>query len=233
MTDLPASCRHVIDPDTLDALHEILADPSTPFGVAPGAPYDRQLTALREAHDYISSRRVAAAAIASPQAARAVLDGLGEADPQLARTLRRHVVLAPILAELPAGRERDAVLGDIDRGDLVTWTVQVNSWTWHEGAGPSGERPIARADAELIVDHFPGLYDAILLWEPTTAAVIAVPTHRAGVSWVAAEANSIDRWVVRLDRTTFHTHELIRIGSDQRALLDRLTGSTSPAPAEP
>lgn len=185
--------------DTVDALREILLDPSVPVGDT-----SRRIAALREAHDYLVSRRVAAD-----------IDNLAahlaEVDQALVDTLRWHSRLVPVLGALPPSRARNAVLGDVHRGDLLTWADTVRSWVWRDGTPPN---PLGRVDAEFEVDEFPGLYDAILLWDSAVSAIVVLPTHRERVSW----EQTADRWTVRLDGATLHADELIPLDTDPRKL---------------
>ncbi|MGH3640355.1 MAG: hypothetical protein ACRDUX_15160 [Mycobacterium sp.] len=204
----------VVDEEAAGALREILTDPALPVAalVSDLPTVDGvHIAALREALDYVTSRRIAAGVTESVDAASALDAGLSRVDPALAATLRWHGVLGPVLAALPPTRSRNAVLGDVHRGDLLTWAPTVRSWTWVSGSAPGAEAPIGRAEAEIEVDDFPGLYDAILVWEPTVAAVVVVPTHRDRVSWEPAAAAG--RWVVRLAKATVHADELIALDS--------------------
>jgi hypothetical protein len=128
--------------------------------------------------------------------------------------LRWHTVLAPYLASLDPSRSRNALLGDVHRGELLSWASVVHRWTWASGAAPDSAALIGRADGELETDDFPGLYDTILVWAPASSALIVVPTHRAGISW--RPATDARRWVVELSGTTFHADEVIPLDGDPR-----------------
>ncbi|WP_432842447.1 hypothetical protein [Dactylosporangium sp. CA-092794] len=188
-------------------LRDMLADPALPVGAT-----DRRLAALHEAHDHIVSRRLAAGAAASLEAAAGLVARLAAIDPALAATLRWHATLAPVLAALPASRARNAVLGDVRRGDLLTWATSVRSWTWQDGWPPADSAPIGAADGELTLDESPALYDAVLAWDPASGVLVVVPPQRNGVSWEPAGAG----WTVRLTRVTFHADEVIRVATDPR-----------------
>lgn len=225
MAALPgASGPPGLDASAAGAIREILAVP--PFGTKPADPGSGHLAALREALDYVGSRRLAA------DEARPFdnLEALAQVDPGLASALNWHAALTTLLAGLPPGRARNAALGDIRRGGLVTWAASVSSWRWEDDRFPTASEPIRRADAELHVDEFPGLYDAILSWEPTARALIAVPTHRAGLTWSASTARpEAERgWTVRLIGAVFHLHELIPLDQNPSEFL---TGRLRNSPA--
>jgi hypothetical protein len=219
LRDVPSG----LDDDATAALREILTDPALPvasiFSAHPGttAEAGKRIAALREAHDYLTSRKLAAVAAQSADAAATLVTELGQVDATLAATLRWHAVLAPTIASLPASRARNAVLGDLSRGELLTWAPSVRSWVWTQKADPIG-----KVDAAFEVDEFPGLYDAVLVWEPS-AGVVVVPTHRERVSWEPAEPRAPGgSWVVRLAHATVHADEVIPldipIGTDLRDL---------------
>lgn len=181
--------------DAADAIREILADPALPVtalldGISghPGVDAER-IIALREAHDYLVSRRLAR----SP----ALLEEVRGIDPALASTLRWHITLVSYLSGLPPSRPRNAVLGDVHRGDLLTWADAVVTWQWNADA--------SRADGLLEVAEFPGLYDSILLWDNQSRSVFVLPTHRDGISWTPGDSG----WLVRVDNAYLHGDELI------------------------
>ncbi len=209
MTDSPANAVASWDADTVETLREILADPALPVRAALEEPGGARLAALREAHDFISSRRLAIGATESTEATDGLAADLALVSPELAATLAWHRTLAPWLKGLPPSRARNAALGDIGRGYLVTWATSVRSWTWQD-APPTSTTPLARVDAEFGVDEYPGLYDAVLAWEPSAGAVVVIPAHREGLQWEANDDDSAAPWIVRLSRATFHTDELIR-----------------------
>lgn len=207
------------DNEARTLLREILADPALPVGTLladtaghPGVD-GRRLTALREAHDHIISRRLAGAAHTA-SAATSLRTELELVDPALATTLYWHTVLIPGLAALPPSRARNAVLGDVARGELLTWAVDVPRWTWQSGTAPTAQAPSGRVDGHLVVDDFPGLYDAIMLWHSVSRSIIVIPTHRSGLTWepqVADPVTRAGRWSVRLDRVSVHADELIAL----------------------
>lgn len=206
-----------LDDDAASALRDILADPALPVASSlsnyPGVD-GRRIAALREAHDYLTSRRIAAVALQSNDAAATLTANLRQIDPALAKSVGWHAVIVPVLSALPSSRVRNAVIGDVARGDLLTWAPTVRSWDWAAGAAPGVDHPIGKVDAVLEVDDYPGLYDAIALWQPGTGVVV-VPTHRERVSWEPIGPHSADtRWLVRLARATVHADEVIPLESD-------------------
>lgn len=208
----------VLDDDATEALRDILADPSSPVATTltahPGVDGTR-IAALREAHDYLIGRRLAAAAADD---GAALIDNLADVDPALAATLRWHSVVVPLLVSLPGSRARNAVLGDVYRGELLTWASSVRSWSWRTGNPPDQANPVGKVDAEIEVDHHPGLYDAILLWECQSRVLVVVPTHRERQRWEPVEyAGDRIRWTVTLDRVSVHADELIPLDTDPRA----------------
>ncbi|WP_261553625.1 hypothetical protein [Frankia tisae] len=226
MADLPVS-PPTLDEQAAQALRGILDDPALPVGSTAAGPDGPRIAALREAHDFVSSQKLAVTAAWSPEAAGALVDSLARIDPTLAATLRWHATLAPFLSALPASRPRNALLGNIRRGELFTWATAVGAWTWRDGSAPDAERPLGRADGEIESDEFPGLYDTVLLWEPSASALVALPTHRARLSWEPVEPPTADagrRWKITLTRVTIHADELVRLETDPR---------TSPAWREP
>jgi hypothetical protein len=215
MTDVEVRAT-AFDDDAADALREILADPSLPVGTTlSGNPKSsnpdadgRRIAALREAHDYLVSRRIAATALESDSAAATLIAELKRIDPALAATVRWHAVLVPVIASLPASRARNAVLGDVSRGELLTWAPTTRSWAW------TGGQPVAKVEADIEVDEFPGLYDAVLTWQPEVGLVV-IPTHRDRVSWEPADSGL---WSVRLAHATLHIDEVIALETDPRTL---------------
>ncbi|MGU3502118.1 sulfurtransferase [Mycobacterium sp. C31M] len=209
MTTIPAT---LIDADAATALREIFADPSLPVRTVLAGPSGERINALREAHDFVSTHNLAAPAVRSPEYTAALLGAFSDISPELASTLRRHAELVPLLDDLAPSRARNALLGDVYRGGLLTWATSVSSWSWYGGQVPSEAAPLQRAEAEFEVDEHPALYDAILLWEPDTSAVIIVPTYRERVTWAPSTAESADggrRWTVTLSHATFHHDDLI------------------------
>ncbi len=211
-----------LDDAATDALRDILADPSLPVATTltdhPGVDGTR-IAALREAHDYLIGRRLGAAVARSAQDGAALIDNLADVDPALAATLRWHSVVVPLLVSLPGSRARNAVLGDVHRGELLTWASSVRSWTWHTGNPPDQANPVGKVDAEIEVDHHPGLYDAILLWEAQSRVLVVIPTHRDRQRWEPVEdGGDRIRWAVHLNRVSLHLDELIPLDTDPRAL---------------
>ncbi|MBV9796176.1 MAG: hypothetical protein JO016_19820 [Actinobacteria bacterium] len=201
-----------LDAATAEALREILAAPALPVGGTAGGPDAGRLTALREALDYVGSRRL----LADETRPFDRLAALAQTDAALADSLGWHAALTGLLASLPAGRARNAVLGDVRRGALLTWATSVSRWRWQDDRPPAHRAPLGRAEAELVTDDFPGLYDTIVGWEPAAAALIAIPTHRDRVTWAHAGAPAPaspalvrSPWTVRLADVTFHLDELI------------------------
>jgi hypothetical protein len=191
------------------ALREILAAPARTARATAGDPNTGRLTALREALDYVGSRRL----VADETRPFDDLAALARADEELAGTLGWHTALTALLACLPPGRARNAVLGDVRRGALLTWAGPVSWWRWQDDRHPAYREPIRRASAELESDGFPGLFDTIVCWEPAARALIAIPTHRDRVTWApgAAAAQARPPWTVRLADVTFHLDELIPV----------------------
>ncbi|GAA0997740.1 hypothetical protein GCM10009555_095780 [Acrocarpospora macrocephala] len=217
MTGIPDVASTVaLDEKSVVALREILDDPSLAVGTTPDGP---QIARLREALDHLVTVRAGAAAIGSPEAGRQLLASLAALDAELADVLRWHVTAVEVLSALEPGRARNAVLGDIGRGDLVTFAADVRAWSWGDGAAPSPEQPLRRARGEVGVDHFPGLYNTVLAWKPSIGGLIAIPTHRQGVSWKPADGDveAGHAWVVTLAGVTFHADDLIRLDRDPRS----------------
>jgi hypothetical protein len=212
---LGASGQPSLDASAAEALREILAAP--PFGTTPADPDSGHLAALREALDYVGSRRLAADEVRPFDN----LEALGQVDAALASVLNWHAALITLLVRLPPGHARNAALGDIRRGGLVTWATSVPSWRWEDDRFPTPSEPIRRADAELDVDEFPGLYDAILAWEPAARALIAIPTHRARVTWEPATNRppAGRGWTVRLIGAMCHLRELIPLDREPSEFL--------------
>jgi hypothetical protein len=215
MTDVDVRAT-AFDDDAADALREILTDPSLPVGTTLSANAlsansetgGRRIAALREAHDYLVSRRIAAAALESGSAATALVADLHRIDPALAATVRWHAVLVPVIASLPVSRARNAVLGDVSRGELLTWAPTTRSWAW------TGGQPVAKVDADIEADEFPGLYDAVVTWQPDVGLVV-IPTYRERVSWEPADSGT---WTVRLAHAGVHIDEVIALETDPRTL---------------
>ncbi|MFF2083869.1 hypothetical protein ACFVVM_08825 [Nocardia sp. NPDC058176] len=210
----------VLDSDTVEALREILDDPALPVGTTAALAGGDRASKLREAHDFLSTHRIAATAARSRAAAVDLLAALGEVDPALAASLRGHTVLAPVLTGLPPTRARNALLGNIHRGELITWVPAVESWTWFDAVVPADDAPIGRVDAVFETGELPSLYNHLVLWEPVAAALVVVPTHRDRIDWEAVGPDG-SRWRVRLSRAVFHVNDLIPLDTDPTALPDR------------
>jgi hypothetical protein len=215
MANAPVPPSSTLGREAVVLLREILADHGEPIA-AP--PVGARLSALRAAHDLISSQRLAARSADSAEVAVALLHDLERAEPSLAATLRWHATIAPYLAKLPSSRPRNALLGSIRRGELLVWATHVTSWAWQGGRVPDDEHTLSQASGEVEVDEFPALYDTILLWEPTASALVALPTHRGGLQWSASTpaADSGVPWTVTLERVAFHADELIHLEADPR-----------------
>jgi hypothetical protein len=216
VTDVPVS-QPALDERAVEALRGILDDPALPVSTVASGPDGARIGALREAHDFVSSQKLAAGAAHSPEAATALLDSLARADPALAATLRWHAAVAPFLSSLPASRARNALLGDIRRGELLTWATAVNAWAWRDGQVPDPAHPLSQADGQIETDEFPGLYDTVVLWAPSPSALVAVPTHRARLSWELVPPLTADagrRWKLTLARVTIHVDEVIGVEAD-------------------
>jgi hypothetical protein len=200
------------------ALRGILAAPSMPVGATAAETPSERITALREAFDYIGSRRLAANKTPADLAA-----AMGNVDEALAKSLRWHAELTELLTSLPAGRTRNAILGDIRRGDLVTWATSLRFWRWQQDRWPSDADPVRRANAEIEVDDFPGLYDAVFVWDRDARALIALPTYRAGLTWdlAAASAEAGQTWTLRLAGAAFHVRDLIPLDDEAQDRLPR------------
>ncbi|MBH0779564.1 hypothetical protein [Nocardia bovistercoris] len=209
-----------LDPESVRALREILEEPALPVATTASGPGPR-VAALREALDHLGT--VGALAVTSAEAGARLLRALADLDAELTEIVRGHVELTAVLRTAEPGRARNTVLGNTFRGDLLTAAVEVRRWSWTDGTPPSPHASLGRADGELTVGHYPGLYDYILAWEPGTGALIAVPTYRDRISWAPDGPNT---WVVRLAHTTFHQDDLIPIDRRPQAL------GGEPAPPE-
>lgn len=211
-----------LDPGSVRALREILDDPALPVATTATGPGPR-VAALREALDHLGT--VGALAVTSAESGARLLGTLADLDPELSEIVRQHVELTAALRAAAPGRARNTVLGNTFRGDLLTSAVRVRRWSWTDGAPPNPTASLGRADGEFTVEHYPGLYDYLLAWEPATGALIAVPTYRDRVSWTPESPNT---WVVRLAHTTFHLDDLIPFDRHPREQL----GEREPTPPE-
>lgn len=200
----------ILDPDSAIVLNEILAEPALPVGTAAAGPGGERGAALREAIDHLTSVRTADVRGRSAEDTDTLLRDLAAIDSELADVFRWHIALVAVLETGEPSRARNALLGDIARGDVLTLATDVRRWQWRDGEAPSEQRPIRTVDGVVIVDEFPGLYDYILV--STNGTLVALPTNRDRVSWDPAGPE----WVVKLDRVTFHRDELIELGSHPR-----------------
>ncbi|WP_214105778.1 hypothetical protein [Acrocarpospora catenulata] len=219
MTGIPdVASTAALDEKSVAALREILDDPSLPVGTTAEGPDGIRIARLREALDHLVTLRAGAVAGGSPGAGSRLLTSLEALDSELAAVLREHVTAVEFLPTLEPGRARNAVLGDIGRGDLVTFASGVRAWSWGDGAAPGPEQPLRRAHGEIEVGHFPGFYTTVLAWDPDIGGLIAIPTHRQGVSWqpAADDAETSHAWVVTLAAVTFHADDLIPLDRDPR-----------------
>ena len=214
-TDLASATA--LDEDSIVALREILDDPSLPVGTTVEGPDGQRISRLREALDHLVTVRAGADVLESPEAGAHLVRALTVLDTDLADVLDRHVGAVRALSGVDAGRARNAVLGDVGRGDLIAFASTVRHWDWDEAA-PDSVQPLRRAHGEIVVDDFPGLYDTVLAWHPGIGGLVAISTHRQGLSWEPADgaAGSAHAWVLTLDAVTFHADDLIPLDHDPR-----------------
>lgn len=221
----------IVDAPALLALQEIVKEPSLPVRSLSEADGGLRSAALREAFDHIASTRIGAAA-GTPARGAALLEELAEVDTGLANALRWHVTVVGLLAALPPNPARNAALGDVHRGSLLTWTSTVHNWNWSDAGAPTPAVPTSHVDAELEIDEFPGLYDAIVVPVPDTQTIAVLPTSRRGVTWtyirpartesshhssVVNDSTPVElaqRWSVRLSTAAFHRHDVIPLDGD-------------------
>jgi hypothetical protein len=201
-----ASPDEAFDIETREALRDILTNPSSPVGEAANGPDGPRNAALREALDYICSARLLRVT-STPEASAATLAALAAIDPVLAATVQWHATLVPLLYGLPASTARNAVLGNVQRGEILTWATTVTRWEWIERAAPTAAVPMTFAEAEFEVGAYPGFYDEILVWDAANGALVVIPTHRKGLSW--ERQGQSPTWKVRLESAGFHVDELI------------------------
>jgi hypothetical protein len=193
----------LLDDGAADTLRAILTAPARPVGTTAASPDGERIAVLREALDYVGSRRL----VADETRPAETLSALAGVDAGIAGALRWHAPLTALIASLPAGPARNAVLGGIRRGALLTWATSVRSWRWEGNRPPSRTEPIRRASAEFETDEFPGLYDAVVAWEPSAVALVVVPAHRDRLTWNPAGTGPA--WTVRFTEAVFHEQELI------------------------
>lgn len=192
-----------LDSASTETLQAIFTAPALPVGTTAAGPDGERIAQLREALDYVGSRRL----VADERHLAASVTAIAQVNVALAKALRWHAALGELLGSLPAGRARNALLGDIRRGGLVTWATAVPSWKWTGERWPSQSEPVGHATGELEVDEFPGLYDVIVTWEASAKALVVVPTHRDRLAWSRAAADQ--GWTVRFSKVFFHVDELI------------------------
>ncbi|WP_040800052.1 hypothetical protein [Nocardia higoensis] len=212
----------ILDDDTVAAVREILDDPALPVDTAATGAGGVRAAALREAIDHLVSVRALATAGRDPRTGSRLLAELAALGDDLAAALAPHVTLTGVFAGLPAGRSRNAVLGDIGRGAVLTAATDVRSRQWRDGRAPDARQTLAAFDAELVVEDFPGLFDHIVVPLPDPAALLVLPTHRDRIGWQPldpAAAGTRTRWLVRLKRVTVHIDELVPFDGDLPAAL--------------
>ena len=196
----------LLDDATAETLRAILSVPALPVGTTAIGPDGARIAVLREALDYVGSWWL----VTDETRPTESLAALAEIDTGVAGALRWHAPLTALLASLPAGSARNAVLGGVRRGGLLTWAPSVRSWQWDGDQWPTSTDPIRRASAELETDEFPGLYDSILAWEPSAVALVVMPTHRDRLTWTPTGTGQ--GWTVRLTKAVFHEQDLIPLG---------------------
>ncbi|MGW4367210.1 hypothetical protein ACWEKT_16335 [Nocardia takedensis] len=204
----------VIDADTLVALREILDDPSLPVGTTAEGPEGVRVARLREALDHLVTVRAGAAVLGDPDAGAHLVHALEALDVELAAVLERHVTAVRALSALEPGRARNAVLGDVGRGDLIAF-AEVRAWRWDGDHAPDAAHPLRQAHGALVVEDYPGLYDTVLAWHSDTGGLVAVSTHRQGLAWTPVDGGA--DWALALDAVTFHADDLIPLDRDPRA----------------
>jgi hypothetical protein len=202
----------VLDEETLVALREILDDPSLPVASTSAGPDGPRTARLREALDHLVMVRAGAWAVRSPEAGQQLLATLAALDAELTGVLRYHVTAVEFLSALPPSRVRNAVLGDVGRGDLITLASSVREWNWHDGKPPAAERPLQRADGLVKTIESPVLYDTVLAWDEGTGGLVAIPTLRDGVGWAPLEEGQ--GWAIIVAGATFQADELIPLDRD-------------------
>src|SRR5690606_39063532 len=218
----------ILDDDTVTTVREILDDPALPVDTAATGPGGVRAAALREAVDHLVSVRALAGAGRDRHTGARLRAELAALDAELAAALTAHIGLTGVFAALPASRARNAVLGDIGRGAVLTVATEVRSAHWRDGRAPDRAGTLAALDAEFVVEDFPGLYDHIVVPLPATAAppepgaLLILPTHRDRVGWQPldpAAAGAGARWLVRLKRVTVHLDELVPFRGELSAAL--------------
>lgn len=214
----------VLDADSSAALREILSDPALPVAAVAAGSGGVRAAILREAVDHLTSVRALAVAGSSAEDSDRLLADLAEIDVELAAVFGWHRALVGVLAAQEPSRARNAVLGDVSRGDVLTLATSVRSWAWLDERAPSEDDPIRTVEGEIEVDEFPGLYDHVLIFEPVSSALVVLPTHRDRISWEPVESTADSEsakkqsWVIRLSRVTFHLDETIALEGHPRGL---------------
>lgn len=191
-------------------LREILADPSIPAWSVAALHGGSRISRMREALDQLVAVQAGAVAIDSPEAGHSLLDSLKAVEPELAHVLTRHVAAAQLLTGLEPGPGRNAILGDIGRGDIVTTAAAVRDWTWDGGQVPSSEHPLATVHGTVEVDDVPSFYDEVLVWLAELRQLVVVPTYRQRLSW-APVPDGRGRWLLTLAGASVHVDDLIPV----------------------
>jgi hypothetical protein len=204
----------ILDADSAVVLAEILSEPALPVGTTIDGSEGARGAALREAVDHLTTVRTADVRGRSNDEVDALLDDLAAIDAELADAFRWHVALVAVLDAQQPSRGRNALLGDVARGEVLTLSTDVRRWNWRDGRAPDSNDPIRTADAEILVDEFPGLYDYVLAY--ADGVLVAVPTHRNRVTW-SPEEREPGSWTVHLDRVTFHRDDTVVIDVHPRA----------------
>jgi hypothetical protein len=202
----------VLDEASLVALREILDDSSLPVATTVAGPGGLRTARLREALDHLVMVRAGAWAVRSPEAGQQLLATLAALDAELTGVLRHHVTAVEFLSALPPSQVRNAVLGDVGRGDLITLASSVPEWNWHDGRPPGAGQPLQRADGLVETTESPVLYDTVLAWDEGTGGLVAIPTLRDGVSW--APLGEGRGWAITVAGATFQADELIPLDHD-------------------
>lgn len=225
MTATPYVPAKPLDEQAIVVLREILADPSLPVANVAAGPDGLRTNRLREALDHLVSVQAAAVAIDSAAAGEQLLGALRSLDPELAEVLTGHVVATRLLVDLDPGRARNAALGDIGRGDLVTIAAAVLDWTWDGGSAPTAEQPLRTVHARIELDDVPNFYDEILVWLADAGQLVVLPTYRQELSWAPA-GDGGRRWVITLDGASIHVDDLIPLATDPRGVPFSPTGAS-------
>jgi hypothetical protein len=207
-----------LDEESIVALREILDDPSRPAGTMAAGRDGVRLARLREALDQLVMVRAGAGVIRWPEAGEQLLASLAALDSELAGVLREHVAAVEFLSALEPGPARNAVLGDVARGDLIAFASSVRDWSWGDGRTPSPVRPLQTARGVVEIDEFPAFYDTLLARDERIGGMIAIPTVLQGVSWAPLDPDIATGkpWVVTVAGSAFHADDLILLDCDPR-----------------